>query len=241
MNIHITRDGKQFGPYTLAEVNSSLQAGTLRPEDLAWQDGMADWVPLRTITGVSLPSVAQRPPPPPPAAGMPPASVPPAPVASASAATSKAAIASLVFGILGLLLGLPALLGLPLGIYAMIAIKNSSGRLRGNGLAIAGVVCSCLGFLWLGLAAIAIPNFTKARSTAQKNACIANLKQIDGATQQWALENKKVAASTYSLSDPQVLGYLRGNQLPVCPAGGTYAAGRNVADSPRCSIPGHSL
>ena len=40
------------------------------------------------------------------------------------------------------------------------------------------------------LAAIAIPNFVKARTTAQKNACIANLKQIDGAKEQWALENK---------------------------------------------------
>ncbi|MBI4975005.1 MAG: prepilin-type N-terminal cleavage/methylation domain-containing protein, partial [Candidatus Omnitrophica bacterium] len=35
------------------------------------------------------------------------------------------------------------------------------------------------------LAAIAIPNFIKARETAEKNACIANLKQIQGATQVW--------------------------------------------------------
>src|SRR6201988_5316783 len=39
------------------------------------------------------------------------------------------------------------------------------------------------------LAAIAIPNFIKARTTAQKNACISNLRQIDGAKEQWALEN----------------------------------------------------
>ena len=41
------------------------------------------------------------------------------------------------------------------------------------------------------LAAIAIPNFIKARTTSQKNACINNLKQIDGAIQQWALRGAK--------------------------------------------------
>ena len=38
------------------------------------------------------------------------------------------------------------------------------------------------------LAAIAIPNFVKARTASQKNACIANLKQMDGAKATWALE-----------------------------------------------------
>src|SRR5216117_60159 len=46
------------------------------------------------------------------------------------------------------------------------------------------------------LAAIAIPNFIKAREASQKNACIANLRQIDGAKQTWALEQKKVNSST---------------------------------------------
>ena len=41
------------------------------------------------------------------------------------------------------------------------------------------------------LVAIAIPNFVRARTTSQQNACINNLRQIDGAAQTWALENKK--------------------------------------------------
>src|SRR5437870_11102819 len=45
------------------------------------------------------------------------------------------------------------------------------------------------------LAAIAIPNFIKARTTSQMNACINNLRQIDGAEQQWALETKQAAAA----------------------------------------------
>jgi len=38
------------------------------------------------------------------------------------------------------------------------------------------------------LAAIAIPNFVRARTVALQNACIANLKQIQGAIQVWAID-----------------------------------------------------
>ena len=49
------------------------------------------------------------------------------------------------------------------------------------------------------LAAIAIPNFVKARQTAQRNACIRNLHEIDGAKEEWALETKKSAGSAVDL------------------------------------------
>src|SRR5205814_2241623 len=51
------------------------------------------------------------------------------------------------------------------------------------------------------LAAIAIPNFVKARSLSQRNACIANMKQIDGAKATWALENKKTGADVPADAD----------------------------------------
>lgn len=73
---------------------------------------------------------------------------------------------------------------------------------------------------------------------AQRNACIANLKQLDGATQQWALENKLNAYTRVDANSIRV--YLRGQQLPPCPGGGVYTFGA-VRDGPRCSIPGHSL
>ncbi len=68
------------------------------------------------------------------------------------------------------------------------------------------------------LAAIAIPNFIKARTASQTSACIANMKQLDGAKATWALENKKNNTDTPGLSD------LCGNTAyirvaPVCPAG----------------------
>ena len=91
--------------------------------------------------------------------------------------------------------------------------------------------------------AIVVPNFVKARNTSAQKACIANLKQIDGAVQQWALENKKTATDTYSLIDPNVLAYLKGSVLPDCPAGGRYRPGKNIGANPLCTIggPGHTL
>ena len=46
------------------------------------------------------------------------------------------------------------------------------------------------------LAASAIPNFVKARQTSQANACINNLRQMDGAVQQYALENKLASSAS---------------------------------------------
>ncbi|MEQ2005840.1 MAG: hypothetical protein ABMA26_03495 [Limisphaerales bacterium] len=101
---------------------------------------------------------------------------------------------------------------------------------------------------WVGLAvflalaaAVALPNFIKARATRAKNPCMVNLKQIDGAVQQWSLENKKTATDTYSLSDTTLLAYLKGSVLPICPDGGRYSPGTNLTDVPKCSITGHTL
>ena len=69
------------------------------------------------------------------------------------------------------------------------------------------------------LAAIAIPNFVRARTTSQQNACINNLRQIDGAIQQWALEQKQPETATVALTD--VAPYLK--NAVVCPAGGASA------------------
>ena len=72
------------------------------------------------------------------------------------------------------------------------------------------------------LAAIAIPNFVKARTASQANACIANMKQVDGAKATWALEAKKNNTDTPLTTD--LFGatqYIR--SAPTCPSGtGAY-------------------
>src|SRR2546423_12274735 len=89
------------------------------------------------------------------------------------------------------------------------------------------------------LAAIAIPNFVKARTTSQANACINNLRQMDGAVQQYALENKLASSAPYSLDDLKAYVKLdSGGNLPGCPAGGGYTAGATGTKAPPCGLSG---
>ncbi len=67
------------------------------------------------------------------------------------------------------------------------------------------------------LAAIAIPNYVKSRGSAQLNACISNLQQIDGAIQSWALDMKRTSGESVNYED--FSSYLKHSVL--CPAGGT--------------------
>jgi general secretion pathway protein G len=89
------------------------------------------------------------------------------------------------------------------------------------------------------LAAVAIPNLVKARKTAQKQACIGNLKSIDGAKTTWALEMKKTDSDVPT--DADIFGPGKNiEKKPDCPAGGTYEL-RSVGEKPTCSIPDHTI
>jgi len=83
------------------------------------------------------------------------------------------------------------------------------------------------------LVAVAVPNFVRARNTAQKNTCINNLRQIDGAKHQWALENKMT--DTGSPDSAQVGEYLRGGKFPSCPTRGIYTIGE-ITNYPACTL-----
>jgi competence protein ComGC len=122
-------------------------------------------------------------------------------------------------------------------------IKRSAGALTGGGLALGGLITGYLSLALIPiigmLAAIAIPNFVKARSTAQMNMCISNLRQLDGAKQQWALENKKQTTDTPTAQELDT--YLHRSFTTLkCPAGGVYTINA-VGEKPACSIPQHDL
>jgi len=77
-----------------------------------------------------------------------------------------------------------------------------------------------------------------ALEQANTAACINNLRMIDAAKQQWALEHQKPGNALLTAAD--ITPYLRSNTLPVCPAGGVYTL-NPVAVPPICNIPGHTL
>ena len=74
------------------------------------------------------------------------------------------------------------------------------------------------------LCAVAIPNYVKARANSQANACINNLRQIDGAIQQFAIETGKTVGAivNYPTDLTPYLKMNSANQIPACPAGGNY-------------------
>jgi prepilin-type N-terminal cleavage/methylation domain-containing protein len=116
-------------------------------------------------------------------------------------------------------------------------MKNRLLRKSGFTLVEIMIVVAIIGLL----AAIAIPNFVKARSASQKSACIANLKQIGGATSTWAMEKKKNNSDTPVASDLYGAdAYIRDE--PGCPGGGSYTL-TAVDTKPLCSLStlGHTL
>ncbi len=88
------------------------------------------------------------------------------------------------------------------------------------------------------LLAIAVPNFVRARESSRAKSCVANLKQIDAAKEQWAMDNNKSNGDACQMSD-LVPTYLK--STPSCPSGGTYTVGA-IGTNPSCSIGGaHTL
>ena len=113
-------------------------------------------------------------------------------------------------------------------------MNNRKMRVKGFTLVEIMIVVAIIALL----AVIAIPNWVRARDTSQTNACINNLRQIAGATQQWALDNRQ--GSGADVVPENVLPYLK--NAVVCPAGGldatfagTYLLNK-VGNPPTCQI-----
>lgn len=82
---------------------------------------------------------------------------------------------------------------------------------------------------------ISVPNFLRARATGQRNTCISNLKHIDAAKEEWAMDTGAPQGAAVLMSDiaPDFLsGPATG---PTCPAGGSYRLNA-VGVDPTCTL-----
>jgi hypothetical protein len=147
MQIHVARDGKQLGIFSLEEINRQLAAGTLNLSDQAWYEGAAGWAALSTVPGVSValaPGSAPQ---------ISPAPAPGAPMTLApQRKTEPLAIMALVFGGIGIfgfccgLFLMAAVAGVVCGHLALSKIK-ANPELEGHGLALSGLI---IGYIAIG-------------------------------------------------------------------------------------------
>jgi type II secretory pathway pseudopilin PulG len=141
-------------------------------------------------------------------------------------------VASFVFGLL-FFVPFSFIAAIVFGHLALSEIKKSAGRLRGEGLAIAGLI---FGYLWvvvipviLIIAAIAIPNLLRARIVANESSAIASIRMLNTAEAAYAQAHS--GGYTCSLSDLEQ-NRLTSRQL----AGGTVRG--YVFELRNCSGPG---
>ena len=163
----VSRHGSQQGPHSLEEINRLISAGQLGGADLAWQEGMAEWQPLSSIPGIVVAVLAGPPPLPggPPAvrsAYTPPqANVFPQGNAGGPPSNSGMAVASMVLGILSLVLFFTHIFALIMALLAVIFghvsrgnIRRSQGRLSGAGMGLAGLITGYIAMLVITIAII---------------------------------------------------------------------------------------
>jgi hypothetical protein len=82
-------------------------------------------------------------------------------------------------------------------------------------------------------ATIAIPNFLKSRDREVANVCVRNLRQIDEAKEQWAMEKKAQPTDAPTWAD--LVGPGKSiKAMPICPGDGKYSI-NTVATAPTCS------
>lgn len=129
-----------------------------------------------------------------------------------------------------------------MGSHLLVIVNEKDGiSIRGTTSASACQTLMSGTFLPMSAAlgsAIAIPSFMRARSTATRYSCINNLRILDSAKDQWALEfNKQEGAAVV---EKEVLQYIKGSRMPICPQGGRYTLGV-IGQPPTCSHPGHKL
>jgi hypothetical protein len=161
-------DNQEYGPVSTEDLRKWIAEGRVDAVSKVRLEGTTEWIPVSTVP--ELAGVTKTAAPPPFSANTP-ASV---------GKISALAITSLVLGVLGLFTcGTTALIGLILGIIALVKVSNSQGALRGKGLAISGIVVSGVFIFMIPIfMALFLPALAAAKGKAQQINCMNNEKQL---------------------------------------------------------------
>jgi hypothetical protein len=156
---------------------------------------------------------------------------------------SGLAVASLVLGLVGIVFCFGPLTGIPAvicGHKAQSQIKHSGGTMTGGGMALAGLITGYISIAMIVviamLAAIAIPNFVRARQHALESSCRSNMRSIQAAKDVWMVEKRKDQNAIPSEDD--LFGptkYIP--EKPTCPSQGVYSLNA-AGEQPSCSVHG---
>jgi hypothetical protein len=219
MQIHVSHDGKRFGPLSLEEVKARLLSGEFKPGDLAWSEGgKVDWKPLSSfpeIAGLASPEIT----PPLPAN---PQYLPTAPPPFAPE-TSGLAIASVICGVLSITI-LPCFSAIPAVICGHLAKSKINARpdlYRGEGMALAGLITGYIGLALIALlpilAGIALPVFGEVQLRGKQTKSLANAKTIATACKIYALDHNGDFPPTLDALGPE---HLPDRAILICPLSG---------------------
>jgi prepilin-type processing-associated H-X9-DG protein len=205
---------KEYGPVSADQIRQWIAQGRANSQTKAQAAGTTDWKPLADFQEFADALQTAAPP-----AGQPTPTAGPQPPAAPPKANGLA-ITSLVLGCLGLFsCGITALMGLILGIMALVRINKSHGQLDGKGIALAGTIVSAV-FLLIGPLPVAmlLPALSRAKQKAQGIRCMNNIKQLSLGVTMYASDNKNLFPVGTSWCD-SLAPYVKDQATFLCPEG----------------------
>ena len=222
-------DQKEYGPVSADQIRQWIAQGRANARTKLQAAGSIEWKALAEFSEFTdaLQNTASPGEPTSPPGGAQPTAAP--------SNASGLGITSLVLGCLGLLTcGITALVGLIVGIIALVRIKKSEGRLGGQPMALAGTVVSAV-FLLIGPipAAMLLPALAKAKAKAQAIQCMNNVKQLNLGVMMYVTDNRETFPSGTNWCD-LLTPYVNNTNTFLCKLGkpgerSHYALNANLA------------
>ena len=208
-------DNKEYGPASAEQIQTWIAQGRANARTPLQADGSTEWKPLAEFPefAAALQQAGQAAVPAAATTGIQSPAPPPK--------TSGLAVTSLVLGCLGLLTcGITSLVGLVLGIIALVRINKSKGQVQGQGLALAGTIVSAAFLLLAPIpAALLLPALARAKQKAASIQCMNNVKQLNLGLIMYASDNKDLLPAGSAWCDA-LKPYVGGStSVFICPQG----------------------